>query len=488
MEISKFFESLQSTLGSSIPSILGAIGILVVGWLVAVILRSVTRKILRALKLNSRLSSASKTEVNIERGIASGIYYIVLLFVAIAVFNVLKLEIVSTPLQALATQVFEYIPRLFAGGALLLVAWLLATIARMIVTKILDATNLNQKLGVKDGATPMSQAFGNVIYWFIFLIFLPAILDAFNLQGLLVPVQGMVEEILAMVPNIAAAIVIGLVGWFVAKILRDIVSNLLAATGVDRLGENVGLKATMSLSRLVGLLVYIFVLVPALIAALNALQIDVITVPATEMLGAVMAAIPNIFAAALILGVAYFLSRFIATIASNLLGGMGLNRLPQLLGLDRIFPDALTPSQLVGKIIIFFVMLFATVEAANRIGFTKLSEVVTMFIEFGGQILLGTVILAIGFWISNLAYHALSRLQGQGYGFVAGLVRVAILVLVASMGLRAMGLADDIVNMAFGLSLGAVAIAVALSFGLGGREAAGRLMDSWVTKLLGKKA
>jgi len=51
------------------------------------------------------------------------------------------------------------------------------------------------------------------------------------------------------------------------------------------------------------------------------------------------------------------------------------------------------------------------------------------------------------------------------------------------MGLRAMGIADDIVNLAFGLTLGAVAIAFALSFGLGGREAAGRQMEHWFSKL-----
>jgi hypothetical protein len=53
---------------------------------------------------------------------------------------------------------------------------------------------------------------------------------------------------------------------------------------------------------------------------------------------------------------------------------------------------------------------------------------------------------------------------------------------VLAMGLRAMGIADDIVNLAFGLTLGAVAVAVALSFGLGGREAAGKLMEHWLSR------
>jgi hypothetical protein len=66
---------------------------------------------------------------------------------------------------------------------------------------------------------------------------------------------------------------------------------------------------------------------------------------------------------------------------------------------------------------------------------------------------------------------------------VAVVARVAILGLVIAMGLRAMGIADDIVNLAFGLTLGSVAVAFALAFGLGGREAAGRQMEHWLSQL-----
>jgi hypothetical protein len=66
---------------------------------------------------------------------------------------------------------------------------------------------------------------------------------------------------------------------------------------------------------------------------------------------------------------------------------------------------------------------------------------------------------------------------------MAGLGRIAILALIVAMGLRAMGIANDIVIIAFGLTLGAVAVAIALSFGLGGREAAGRQMEHWLSKL-----
>ena len=70
---------------------------------------------------------------------------------------------------------------------------------------------------------------------------------------------------------------------------------------------------------------------------------------------------------------------------------------------------------------------------------------------------------------------------------MAGLARFAILGVVFAMGLRAMDLANEIVNAAFYLTLGAVAVAVALSFGLGGREAAGKQMEHWLGRSRGGK-
>src|SRR3546814_3016547 len=70
---------------------------------------------------------------------------------------------------------------------------------------------------------------------------------------------------------------------------------------------------------------------------------------------------------------------------------------------------------------------------------------------------------------------------------MARIARVAILGLVVAMGLRAMGVADDIVNLAFGLVLGAVAVAIALAFGLGGREAAGKVAQRWADGYLSRQ-
>jgi hypothetical protein len=111
----------------------------------------------------------------------------------------------------------------------------------------------------------------------------------------------------------------------------------------------------------------------------------------------------------------------------------------------------------------------------------QVADLLGTLIEFAGQVVLGLLILALGNLIANVAYRALCETRAGT--FIAAVARFAIVGLVLAVGLRAMGIADDIIRLAFGLSLGAVAVAVALSFGLGGREAAGEQMKRWMDRL-----
>ena len=229
------------------------------------------------------------------------------------------------------------------------------------------------------------------------------------------------------------------------------------------------------------MLVFMAVFLPSLIAALDALKIEAISRPATDMLGKLLLAVPNIIAAGLILVVTWLVARFASQLLAGLLAAMGFDTLPARVHLAHAF-EKTSASRTVGRVVLFFAMLFATVEAAAQLGFSQVSDIVASFIRYGGDILLGSAILVIGFWLANVAHDAIDRASGARTQGLARIGRYAILALVIAMGLRAMGIADDIVNLAFGLTLGAVAVAFALSFGLGGREAAGKLMDHWLAR------
>ena len=476
---------LVGILGDKITKIIGAFVILILGWFLALFFRFIVQRGLRILKINKRLEAYSENNWDIEVIITKMVYYLLLILVFIAFFDALDLRMVSEPLQALTTQIFAYLPSFFAGIGLTLLAWIIAFLGKISIIKLFDKSKLLTRFPSEAEGESLTVSMGNIVFWLVLLIFLPAILDAFQLKGLLGPVQNMVSKVLTILPNIFGALVLGFVGWLIAKILRDLVTNILDVSGVNNLGEKAGLTGEMSLARIIGTLVFFFVFMPALIAALNALQIEAISQPATQMLTAILNAVPNIIAALLILGIAWFIAKLVSGLAVNILSGVGFNSLPQRLGIPwKSEEKDLTPSSVTGRLISFFILLFAFVEASNRLGLHQISELVSYLIRFGANIILGSIILMVGFWLANLASETIVKTSGNGKKTpLAYTAKTAIMLVVTAMGLREMGIAEDIVNAAFVLTLGAVAVAFALAFGLGAREAAGELAKRWVDKL-----
>jgi hypothetical protein len=302
----------------------------------------------------------------------------------------------------------------------------------------------------------------------------------------------MINKILGFLPNIFAAGLILAIGWFVARIVQRIVTNLLAAVGADRLSERVGLAPVLGkqrLSGLLGLVVYVLILIPVLIAALNALALEAITRPATNMLNAILTALPAIFAAILVVTIAYVVGRVVAGLITNLLTGAGFNAILARLGLGKEPAEGeRTPSEIVGYLVLVAIMLLASIEALRLLGFGSVAGLVTQFTAFAGQVVLGLIIFAIGLYLSNLAAKTVQASGAAQAGLLALAARVSILVLAGAMALRQMGLANEIINLAFGLLLGAIAVAVALAFGLGGREIAARELEKWLQSAKSKKS
>jgi hypothetical protein len=486
MNTNALWDSLQSTLGSHIPQLLGALAIFVLGWLIAVVVRAAVRKSLGFIGVNHRFGKLTGTGVDIEGAVALGLFWVVILLTLMAVFNSLNLAIVSGPFSALATELFAYAPRLLGGLVLALVGWLVASVVRAVAQKLLDKSTLDEKLSEHADMAPMSEGLAGALFWLVILLFVPAVLGALDMEGLLDPLRAMVTQTLSMLPNALGAFIIGSVGWIVATVLRNLTTNLSRTAGVDKLGGQAGLAESVRLSTVIGLLVFVAVFLPSLIAALDALKIEAISRPATDMLTLLMQGVPHLIAAGLILVVTWLVASFASKLLASLLATLGFDTLPARIGMAHAF-ERTPASTAVGRVALFFAMLFASVEAASQLGFSQVSDIVSTFIRFGGDILLGSAILVIGFWLANVAYDAIDRASGASTKGLARIGRYAILALVSAMGLRAMGIADDIVNLAFGLTLGAVAVAVALAFGLGGREAAGKMMEHWLSQLRRKE-
>ncbi len=545
-----YLQGLLQSLFAFIPNLVGAVITLIIGLIIASIAKSLTRGILNRTNLDNRIAAGvtGRSDTGdlpkVEDLVSNVIFWIIILFTAVAVLQTLQLQAVSQPLNTFLNQILIFLPRLLGAAIILGVAWVVATVVKLVTTRGLHALRVDERLNQQPEGTAardpnqvsLSNTIGNALYWFIFLLFLIPVLDTLGLQQALLPVQNLVDQILLILPNILAAVLIGAAGWLLATIVRRIVTNLLSSAGLDQLGTRFGLRQTatgQSLSGIIGTVVYVLILIPIAIAALNALRIEAISVPAISMLQQILNALPAIFTAALLLIVAYFLARFVSDLVTSILTSVGFNNIFSILGLpspsrrpvtppaspslrDFVVPPteqrtviqptpttaeqtvsqptpttaaqatSRTPSEIVGIIVLVGIMLFATVAAVNILNIAALTLLITGIVVVLGRILAGLVVFGIGLFLANLAFSIITSSGDRQAQILGQVARIAIIALVSAMALQQIGIASDIVNLAFGLLLGAVAVAVALAFGLGSRDIAAQqvreLLDSFKQK------
>ncbi|MEG4115683.1 MULTISPECIES: mechanosensitive ion channel [unclassified Microcoleus] len=494
--------------GSNIENLLWAVGILLIGLIVSALVSSVVGGLLKKTTLDNRLAAwiTGRPEgtgtPQVEKWISAAVFWIIFVFFLIAFFNRLNLTAVSQPLNTFLNQITGFLPKLAGALIWLGIAWVLATVAKMAVSRAMRAFSVDERLNQEVGAAPterpllLSDTVANALYWFIFLLFLPLILDSLEMQQALLPVNNLLNQILAAIPKILEAVLIGFVGWLLAMVVRRIVTNLLAAAGADSLGARFGISRTsggQSLSWIVGTIVYVLILIPTAIAALNALDIQAISQPAVAMLNDILGAVPKIFTAALILALAYILGRWVGDLVTNILTGIGFNNVFSWLGVQApkqslrlppssIDPDATilqepelparTPSELVGIVVQVGIMLFAVVAATDVLQIPALTAIVSGIVLVAGRVLAGLVVFAIGLYLANLAFSLIASSGTRQARLLGQAARIAIIAFVSALALQQMGIGSDIVNLAFGLLLGAIAVGIALAFGLGGREIA----------------
>jgi len=500
MENLVLLDELAVRFGSYLPSLVGALAILLLGWIVALLVAAVVRGALHRTTLDERiaewlLGSHAVKGLEIERWISKIVFYFILLFTLVAFFETLGLTLVAESLDNFLGQFSAYFPRLFEAGFVLLLAWVVASALRLVVSRVLGLAKIDKQLEVQAGVrrekgTPLAKTLSDAVYWLVFLLFLPALLDALALEGLLEPVQGMTNEILNFLPNLLGAGLLLLVGWLIARIVQRVVANLLAAVRVDDLSDRVGLTpflGSQTLSGVLGVVAYILVFIPVLIASLNTLGLDAITNPASNMLNIILAAVPAIFAAGLVIVFALLIGRVVAGLVTNLLANIGFDKVLARLGIGEKAAKQRSPSEVVGYVVFVGIILFALIEALGLLGFDVLAELTAEFIVFSGHILFGLVIFAIGLYLANVASKTVGAGKSRQADFLAFVAKISILVFAGAMALRQMGLANEIINIAFSLMVGSVAVAIALALGLGGRDVAARYLDEWVRLMKKKK-
>lgn len=382
--------------------------------------------------------------------------------------------------SSLTQRVGQILPGIAGAIVVLVVGLIIAWSVKKLILHLFKKVNVDEKINAKFSSNFKLDEFVARLGYFLVLIYmLLVVLDMLGIKGVLEPLSNMLSEFLGFLPNIVAAGIIGFAGYVIATLASE-ATGFVALTLQD-VSKKAGLEGSLSIGSIVKQVVFIFVFIPILIAALDALQMNVIADPAKEMFSNFLNAIPKILAGAVILGVFYIVGKYIVSLLVELLHNLGTDNLSNSLELGD-FGNAERPlSGMIGKVAFFFIMFGGIIAAMEKIDLPQFTNVLNEVFDIAGRIFFGLVILFLGNYLSNIAKKSIA--QSEDSEWLGSLAKFAVLFIFLALGLNTMGIGEEIVNLAFGLTVGALAVAFALSFGLGGREAAGKYMDKFLGKL-----
>ncbi len=360
-----------------------------------------------------------------------------------------------------------------SAALILVIAFVVASIVKSLVLKLLGKGKLNDFFSKLDSAEGEENKSGNtkefigkLIYLLVFLLFVPGIFSALGMREVSTPITNLLNIVWGYVPNVVAAVIVLVIGFFIARLVRQLLVHVFDKLSINKLQEKAGIevKNADKLSNTLAYIVYVLILIPMVVMALDVLNISVISAPAVRMLNLIFEFIPNIFVGLVIIVIGCMIGKFVGQIVTRLIASAGLDaKLTKLIDNGKY---NFSLSKFAGNIVYAVVIIFFVVEGVNVLKLDVLTDIGSAIIGYMPAVLSAILIFAVCFFASSIAEKALRKNGFTAYAVVA---KCAILTVGAFMVLSQLGIAESIVNTAFKLIMAAVAIAFAIAFGVGGK-------------------
>lgn len=388
------------------------------------------------------------------------------------------------------------VPNFISGILLILVAWLVATLIKKAVVKGLEAIHFDQQLNkwgavkTAEQGSNMISTLGQVLYYLVWVLFLPGIFETFKLYSVAEPIQNMINTVLVFLPKIVSSVILVVVAVVVGRFIKNLVYNLALTFDLDgwinkltRQTSSVAVEETVTdtidttkqdtMAKVVANIVFVVVIIPIIVVALEILGIRSISDPIIGVLNTILAAIPNILVAVILLAVGIAIAKFVGDLVTNLLKGAGINRIVSDMGLPS--GTRFDLAQISGQVVAVLIGLFFFVEALSALNLQVLNSIGAALIAYLPNVLFALIILGLasigGQWLQNLIT------QSSGSKWAGRIVQYIILAFALFMVLDQLKFASTIVNTAFMFIIGGLSVAFALAFGLGGRDFAHKQLE-----------
>ena len=194
--------------------------------------------------------------------------------------------------------------------------------------------------------------------------------------------------------------------------------------------------------------------------------------------------LPNLLGALVIIFAGYLLARLLEKLIERFLRRVRLNQMLERGGVTQAVARSGTPfnpTKIIANLIFWLVMFAVILIAANALGLDSLANVFSELVSYIPQVIAAIVIILVGIVLGNFVGGLIGASAGALYGgrALSRIGRGGVVLLAIFMALQELGIANEIVTTAFAILFGAIALALALAFGLGNRDLAGEVVREW---------
>ena len=291
-------KSLQATFGVGLVSVLCAVLLGVIAFLVAGWVQDGARSFCKRWE--------EKIGADSVEMLAQIAYLIVLLLFAPAIFEQLGAGSVTAPIFHTMEKIFSFVPNVIGAGIIFVIGLCVARILRNIVRPLLQKTKADEMFAklVASNDVKISDMVAYLVYVLVMIPICIASLEALQITSLTQPATKVLNRCLLFIPDIVAAMILLCIGLFLARFLGKLVTNMMLAAGLDsHLAIFTGNK-DFSLSSMVGVLVNCVVTLFFIVESVNLLHLPVLSRIGNNLINY----LPNLLGAFFILALATFIS------------------------------------------------------------------------------------------------------------------------------------------------------------------------------------
>ena len=200
--------------------------------------------------------------------------------------------------------------------------------------------------------------------------------------------------------------------------------------------------------------------------------------PLQNALSTFLSYIPQLIGALIILIIGYIVAKVLQAVVGRVLQAVGFDRWMEQGGIKQFFDRAetnQTPVSILGQLVFWFVFIIAITMAADALGIPQVSAVLAQLIAYIPSIIAAILILILAALLANFLAGIVRGATGSE--MLSSIARYAIIVYAVFAALTQLGIAVQLTANTFLIVLGAVALAGAIAFGIGGREVARDILE-----------